>query len=162
LLLPAAAEDGVRDRVEDLRREVPEDSHPREDDHDRERLACEPARRRIEAGQRGRDDRPVQRPVPGLVENAHEAERAADEDDDDRDGEDRDLAARERTVLHGPLVSKAAMDESPPERQLNIHMDPQHLAGVYANFANITFSDYEFTLTFARIDHEVEEGDVPG
>jgi Protein of unknown function (DUF3467) len=54
------------------------------------------------------------------------------------------------------------MDESPPERQLNIHMDPQHLAGVYANFANITFSDYEFTLTFARIDHEVEEGDVPG
>ena len=54
------------------------------------------------------------------------------------------------------------MDDSPPERQLNIHMDPQHLAGVYANFANITFSDYEFTLTFARIEHEVEEGDVPG
>ena len=48
------------------------------------------------------------------------------------------------------------------ERQLNIHLDPQHLAGVYANFANITFSDYEFSLTFARIDHEVEEGDVPG
>ena len=48
------------------------------------------------------------------------------------------------------------------ERQLNIHMDPALLAGVYANFANITFSDYEFTLTFARIDHEVEEGDVPG
>ena len=41
-------------------------------------------------------------------------------------------------------------------------MDPANLAGVYANFANITFSDYEFTLTFARIDHEVEEGDVPG
>jgi hypothetical protein len=53
------------------------------------------------------------------------------------------------------------MDDA-PERQLNIHMEPQHLAGVYANFANITFSDYEFTLTFARIDHEVEEGDVPG
>ncbi len=53
------------------------------------------------------------------------------------------------------------MDEN-PERQLNIQLDPQHLAGVYANFANITFSDYEFTLTFARIDHEVEEGDVPG
>ena len=48
------------------------------------------------------------------------------------------------------------------ERQLNIHLDPEHLAGVYANFANISFSDYEFTLTFARIDHEVEEGDVPG
>jgi hypothetical protein len=54
------------------------------------------------------------------------------------------------------------MDDALPERQLNIHMDPQHLAGVYANFANITFSDYEFTLTFARIDHEVEEGEIPG
>ena len=59
------------------------------------------------------------------------------------------------------LVSSRLMDES-SERQLNIHMEPQHLAGVYANFANITFSDYEFTLTFARIDHEVEDGDVPG
>jgi len=48
------------------------------------------------------------------------------------------------------------------ERQLNIHLDTENLAGVYANFANISFSDYEFTLTFARIDHEVEEGDVPG
>ena len=36
------------------------------------------------------------------------------------------------------------------------------MAGVYANFANVSASDYEFTLTFARIDHEVEEGDVPG
>ena len=54
------------------------------------------------------------------------------------------------------------MDDESSERQLNIHMDPALLAGVYANFANITFSDYEFTLTFARIDHEVEEGDVPG
>jgi hypothetical protein len=49
-----------------------------------------------------------------------------------------------------------------PERQLNIHLDPDNLAGVYANFANVSFSDYEFTVTFARIDHEVEEGDVPG
>ena len=54
------------------------------------------------------------------------------------------------------------MDEEPRERQLNIHLDPQHLAGSYSNFANITFSDYEFTLTFARVDHEVEEGEVPG
>ena len=48
------------------------------------------------------------------------------------------------------------------QRQLNIHMDPEHLAGVYANFANITFSNYEFTLTFARIDHEGAEGEIPG
>ena len=54
------------------------------------------------------------------------------------------------------------MDAEGGDRQLNIHLDPAHLAGVYANFANISFSDYEFTITFARIDHEVEEGDVPG
>ena len=54
------------------------------------------------------------------------------------------------------------MDEDSRERQLNIHIDPDVMAGVYSNFANISFSDYEFTLTFARIDHEVEEGDVPG
>jgi hypothetical protein len=54
------------------------------------------------------------------------------------------------------------VDADGGDRQLNIHLDPAHLAGVYANFANISFSDYEFTITFARIDHEVEEGDVPG
>ena len=52
--------------------------------------------------------------------------------------------------------------EEAQERQLNLHLDPQHLAGAYANFANISFSDYEFTITFARIDHEVEEGEIPG
>ena len=54
------------------------------------------------------------------------------------------------------------MDDESQQRQLNIHIDPDVMAGVYSNFANISFSDYEFTLTFARIDHEVEEGDVPG
>jgi hypothetical protein len=53
-------------------------------------------------------------------------------------------------------------DRSGQERQLNIQIDEKHLAGSYANFANVSFSDYEFTLTFARIDHEVEEGDIPG
>jgi hypothetical protein len=54
------------------------------------------------------------------------------------------------------------MEGDDQERHLNIHLDPSLLAGVYANFANVSFSDYEFTITFARIDHEVEEGDVPG
>ena len=54
------------------------------------------------------------------------------------------------------------MEDDARERQLNIHLDPENLAGVYANFANVSFSSYEFTITFARIDHEVEEGDVPG
>jgi hypothetical protein len=61
------------------------------------------------------------------------------------------------------LVSSRGMDDEGRERQLNIHMDPEQMGGVYANFANITFSDYEFTLTFARLDHEAsEDGDVPG
>jgi hypothetical protein len=54
------------------------------------------------------------------------------------------------------------VEESGQERQLNIQIDEKHLAGAYANFANISFSEYEFTLTFARIDHEVQEGDIPG
>lgn len=54
------------------------------------------------------------------------------------------------------------MDGEGPDRHLNIHVDPSLLGGVYSNFANVSFSDYEFTITFARIDHEVEEGDVPG
>ena len=54
------------------------------------------------------------------------------------------------------------MDDESRERQLNLQLDPEHMAGVYANFANVSFSDYEFTITFARIDHEVEDGDIPG
>ena len=53
-------------------------------------------------------------------------------------------------------------DEEQRERHINIHFQPEDMAGHYANFANVSFSGYEFTLTFARIDHEVEEGDVPG
>ena len=54
------------------------------------------------------------------------------------------------------------MEDEAQARNLNIHMDPEHLGGVYSNFANISFSPYEFTITFARIDHEVEEEEVPG
>ena len=48
------------------------------------------------------------------------------------------------------------------ERQINIHTSPEVMAGVYSNFANVSHSDYEFTVTFARVDHEVEEEAVPG
>ena len=54
------------------------------------------------------------------------------------------------------------MDGEGEERQLNLQVDPEQMAGVYANFVNVSFSDYEFTITFARVEHEVEEGDVPG
>ena len=43
-----------------------------------------------------------------------------------------------------------------------MHMSPETMAGSYANFANISHSDYEFTITFARLDHEVEEDEIPG
>ena len=54
------------------------------------------------------------------------------------------------------------MDGDGQERQLNLQVDPEQMAGVYANFVNVSFSDYEFTLTFARVEHEVEEGDLNG
>lgn len=53
-------------------------------------------------------------------------------------------------------------DDAPSERHLNIHFSPEIMAGVYSNFANVSHSDYEFTVTFARVDHEVEEEEVPG
>jgi hypothetical protein len=55
-----------------------------------------------------------------------------------------------------------ADEQDTGERRLNIHFSPEIMAGVYANFANVSHSDYEFTITFARVDHEVEEAEVPG
>jgi hypothetical protein len=48
------------------------------------------------------------------------------------------------------------------ERHINIHFSPEIMAGVYSNFANVSHSDYEFTITFARVDHEVDAEEVPG
>src|ERR671934_207943 len=53
-------------------------------------------------------------------------------------------------------------DDEGQERQINIHFSPEIMAGVYANFANVSHSDYEFTITFARVDHEVDEEEIPG
>ena len=69
---------------------------------------------------------------------------------------------RRRLMLPSTRQYRRLVDDDNRERQLDIHLDPEHLAGAYANFANVSFSAYEFTITFARIDHEVEEGDVPG
>ena len=54
------------------------------------------------------------------------------------------------------------MSETEGERHFDIHADPEVMGGHYANFANVSHSDYEFTITFARVDHEVEEEAVPG
>src|ERR1700746_5808 len=53
-------------------------------------------------------------------------------------------------------------DPGRPERHINIHFSPEIMAGVYANFANVSHSDYEFTITFARVDHEADEEESPG
>ncbi len=52
--------------------------------------------------------------------------------------------------------------DSGAERHINIHFSPEVMAGHYANFANVSHSDYEFTITFARVDHEVEDEEIPG
>ena len=54
------------------------------------------------------------------------------------------------------------MDDDSDERRLNIHYTPEVMAGHYANFANVSHSDYEFTLTFMRVDHEGDEPEVSG
>src|ERR1700741_1764582 len=53
-------------------------------------------------------------------------------------------------------------EPQPGGRRLNSPMPTELIGGTYANFANVSFSQYEFTLTFMRIEHEIEEGDVPG
>jgi hypothetical protein len=53
-------------------------------------------------------------------------------------------------------------DDELPERHYNIQFPPEQMAGQYANFANVSHSEYEFTLTFARVDHEMDDEEVPG
>jgi hypothetical protein len=53
-------------------------------------------------------------------------------------------------------------DSAQPERHINIHFTPEAMGGHYANFANVSHSDYEFTITFARVDHEIEDEEIPG
>jgi len=60
------------------------------------------------------------------------------------------------------LCETLHMSDQPPERTMNIHADPEMMGGVYANFANVSHSDYEFTITFARVDHESPEETIPG
>jgi uncharacterized protein DUF3467 len=54
------------------------------------------------------------------------------------------------------------VDPEPGDRHINLHTSPEVMAGLYANFANVSHSEYEFTITFARVDHEVEAEEVPG
>ena len=48
------------------------------------------------------------------------------------------------------------------ERRINLHTEPERMAGHYANFGNVSHSDYEFSITFARVDHEAEGDEING
>ena len=56
------------------------------------------------------------------------------------------------------------MNDEPhiPERHFNIPFSPELMAGSYATIANVSHSDYEFTITFARVDLEVVGDEIPG
>jgi hypothetical protein len=155
-----AGENAAGNPFDENRGDVGKDSQSREDEEDRHRPRRVGSRDRVQSGQRGRHDRPVERLQPALVQRRVEGDRPGREDQEQRPDRVPHPARAER--LPHPSSILDLVEGEGDERQLNIHLDPDHLAGVYANFANISFSDYEFTITFARIDHEVEEGDVPG
>lgn len=52
-------------------------------------------------------------------------------------------------------------DEPTNERQLEIICSEANRAGVWANFARVSHSPYEFTIDFARLDFD-EQGPIGG
>jgi hypothetical protein len=56
------------------------------------------------------------------------------------------------------------MADKPPQgpriSDFNIMIEPEQMAGVWANFARVTHSQYEFTLDFARLDFASNQGIV--
>src|SRR5579871_5645724 len=60
------------------------------------------------------------------------------------------------------ILRPVSDDPAGAQRHINIHFPPELMSGAYANFANVSHSDYEFTITFARVDHEVESAEIPG
>ena len=51
----------------------------------------------------------------------------------------------------------ASMDNNNEQSPgLNLHLDQKDFGGVWANFAAIKHSDYEFTIDFARLDFSPE------
>jgi hypothetical protein len=48
------------------------------------------------------------------------------------------------------------MSEPEPAPQSNIGIDPERMAGVYANAARVGHSPFEFTLDFMRLDFSTD------
>ena len=49
-----------------------------------------------------------------------------------------------------------AEGEGAPQQQPVIRIEPAQMAGVWANFARVSHSPYEFTLDFVRLDYSSE------
>ena len=65
--------------------------------------------------------------------------------------------------LRNPMAEEEEQGDSPDEddaQQFEIVLEPQHLAGVWANFARVSQSIHEFTLDFIRHDSTTQKGIV--
>ncbi len=59
------------------------------------------------------------------------------------------------SVACGIITRVAENEEGAGEEQpsLEIIVQPEHLAGVWSNFAQVHHSEHEFTLDFVRLDY---------
>jgi hypothetical protein len=63
----------------------------------------------------------------------------------------------------GRSERRAMSDENEHgERQINITPRPSRWPASTRTSPTSATSDYEFTITFARVDHEIEDDEVPG
>ena len=108
---------------------------------------------------RGESKRDVRRVVPVRgVRGSLELDRGSGRFDD-RCGEARRHPLADMRCIVEPWRTRPFGDAQ--ERQLNIHLAPS-TSRAPTELRQRQLLDYEFTITFARIEHEVEEGDVPG
>ena len=59
------------------------------------------------------------------------------------------MAARE---WHTRTMTQPPGDPGPNQVHVSLEVPDEHRGGVWANFARVTHSPYEFTLDFARLD----------
>lgn len=53
--------------------------------------------------------------------------------------------------------------EAPKPRDVHIMISPEQISGVWANFAMVKHSPYEFTIDFSRLEYDEDEGGpIPG
>jgi Protein of unknown function (DUF3467) len=57
-------------------------------------------------------------------------------------------------------VSQQSPEGQGDEQEFNIILQPEQMAGVWANFAAVSHSEHEFTLDFVRLDFGTGQGIV--